>query len=206
MSNSMLYWVLIPTSFDKLTLVSLTPACQYFFNYKFTVDHCMTTATTTVSQHHHMSTHHDYHNHDHQQQQQVATTHEHDGGPQPLTTNNTATMAVVVNCPTTLQAWALLTADDTKPWPSTLMDHSSTTMITTCMTSMMTTTTCLLDINLVVVYLLHYISARAHYSRVHSTTVPSVACQTTEGKYHSTNHSSYILIPCSYLQVHTNIQ
>ena len=37
----------------------------------------------------------------------------------------------------------------------------------------------MLDINIVVVYLLHYISARAHYSRVHSTTVPSVACQTT---------------------------
>ena len=30
-----------------------------------------------------------------------------------------------------------------------------------------------------------YISARAHYHRVHSTIVPSVACQTTEGKYHS---------------------
>ena len=30
-----------------------------------------------------------------------------------------------------------------------------------------------------------YISARAHYSRVRSTLVPSVACQTTEGKYHS---------------------
>ena len=33
-----------------------------------------------------------------------------------------------------------------------------------------------------------YISARAHYSRLCSTIVPSVACQTTEGKYHSTNH------------------
>ena len=33
-----------------------------------------------------------------------------------------------------------------------------------------------------------YISARVHYSRVCSTLVPSVACQTTEGKYHSTNH------------------
>ena len=32
-----------------------------------------------------------------------------------------------------------------------------------------------------------YISARAHYHRVHSTIVPSVACQTTEGEYHSTN-------------------
>ena len=28
---------------------------------------------------------------------------------------------------------------------------------------------------------------KAHYSRVHSTLVPSVACQTTEGEYHSTN-------------------
>ena len=33
-----------------------------------------------------------------------------------------------------------------------------------------------------------YISARAHYSRLRSTIVPSVACQTTEGEYHSTNH------------------
>ena len=32
-----------------------------------------------------------------------------------------------------------------------------------------------------------YISARAHYSRLRSTIVPSVACQTTEGEYHSTN-------------------
>ena len=32
-----------------------------------------------------------------------------------------------------------------------------------------------------------YISARAHYHRVRSTIVPSVACQTTEGEYHSTN-------------------
>ena len=39
--------------------------------------------------------------------------------------------------------------------------------------------------HIVVVYLLHYISARAHYSRVHSTTVPSVACQTTEVTYRS---------------------
>ena len=46
----------------------------------------------------------------------------------------------------------------------------------------------LLDINIVVVYLPDYISARAHYSRVRSTIVPSVACQTTEGEYHSTNH------------------
>ena len=30
------------------------------------------------------------------------------------------------------------------------------------------------------VYLLHYISTRAHYSRLRSTIVPSVACQTTE--------------------------
>ena len=33
-----------------------------------------------------------------------------------------------------------------------------------------------------------YISTRVHYSRVRSTLVPSVACQTTEGEYHSTNH------------------
>ena len=32
-----------------------------------------------------------------------------------------------------------------------------------------------------------YISTRAHYSRLRSTIVPSVACQTTEGEYHSTN-------------------
>ena len=62
----------------------------------------------------------------------------------------------------------------------------------------------MLDINLVVVYLLHYISARAHYSRVCSTTVPSVACQTTEGEYLLLT-ISYLLIPCSYLQVYTNI-
>ena len=36
---------------------------------------------------------------------------------------------------------------------------------------------------IVVVCLLHYISTRAHYSRVCSTLVPSVACQTTEGEY-----------------------
>ena len=63
----------------------------------------------------------------------------------------------------------------------------------------------MLDINIVVVYLLTYISQSADYLRVCSSTVPSVACQTTEDKYHSTNHSSYLLIPCSYLQVHTNI-
>ena len=28
-----------------------------------------------------------------------------------------------------------------------------------------------------------YISARVHYSRLRSTLVPSVACQTTEGEY-----------------------
>ena len=28
---------------------------------------------------------------------------------------------------------------------------------------------------------------KAHYSRLRSTLVPSVACQTTEGEYHSTN-------------------
>ena len=41
----------------------------------------------------------------------------------------------------------------------------------------------MLDINIVVVYLPDYISTRAHYSRVCSTLVPSVACQTTEGEY-----------------------
>ena len=45
----------------------------------------------------------------------------------------------------------------------------------------------LLDINYCCDLFTDYISARAHYSRVHSTIVPSVACQTTEGKYHSTN-------------------
>ena len=51
------------------------------------------------------------------------------------------------------------------------------------MVSRMVLTLSMLGINIVVVYLLHYISARAHYSRVRSTTVPSVACQTTEGEY-----------------------
>ena len=41
----------------------------------------------------------------------------------------------------------------------------------------------LLDINIAVVYLPDYISTRAHYSRLRSTIVPSVACQTTEGEY-----------------------
>ena len=41
-----------------------------------------------------------------------------------------------------------------------------------------------LEINgIVVVCLLDYISARVHYSRLCSTIVPSVACQTTEGEY-----------------------
>ena len=43
-----------------------------------------------------------------------------------------------------------------------------------------------LEINgIVVVYLLDYISQSADYLRVRSSTVPSVACQTTEGEYHS---------------------
>ena len=41
-----------------------------------------------------------------------------------------------------------------------------------------------LDINIFVVYLPDYISTRVHYSRLCSTIVPSVACQTTEGEYH----------------------
>ena len=45
----------------------------------------------------------------------------------------------------------------------------------------------LLNINYCCGSFTDYISARAHYSRLHSTLVPSVACQTTEGKYHSTN-------------------
>ena len=40
----------------------------------------------------------------------------------------------------------------------------------------------LLDINIVVVYLLHYISIKRTTVDIHSTIVPSVACQTTEGK------------------------
>ena len=49
--------------------------------------------------------------------------------------------------------------------------------------------TFMLEINrIVVVYLLTYISQSADYLRVRSTTVPSVACQTTEDEYHSTNH------------------
>ena len=40
-----------------------------------------------------------------------------------------------------------------------------------------------LDINIVVVYLLTYISQSADYLRVRSSLVPSVACQITEGKY-----------------------
>ena len=44
-----------------------------------------------------------------------------------------------------------------------------------------------LELNrIVVVYLLTYISQSADYLRVHSTTVPSVACQTTEGEYLAT--------------------
>ena len=62
----------------------------------------------------------------------------------------------------------------------------------------------LLDINIVVVYLLTYISQSADYLRVRSSLVPSVACQTTEGEYLLLT-ISYLLIPCSYLQVYTNI-
>ena len=63
----------------------------------------------------------------------------------------------------------------------------------------------MLEINrIVVVYLLTYISQSADYLRVRSTTVPSVACQTTEGEYLLLT-ISYLLIPCSYLQVYTNI-
>ena len=46
----------------------------------------------------------------------------------------------------------------------------------------------LLDINYCCDLFTDYISTRAHYSRLRSTLVPSVACQTTEGEYHSTNH------------------
>ena len=42
----------------------------------------------------------------------------------------------------------------------------------------------LLDINIVVVYLLHYISVERTTVDIRSTLVPSVACQTTEGEYH----------------------
>ena len=42
----------------------------------------------------------------------------------------------------------------------------------------------MLDINIVVVYLLHYISVKCTTVDIHSTIVPSVACQTTEGEYH----------------------
>ena len=42
----------------------------------------------------------------------------------------------------------------------------------------------LLNINYCCGLFTDYISARAHYLRVCSTTVPSVACQTTEGEYH----------------------
>ena len=46
----------------------------------------------------------------------------------------------------------------------------------------------LLNINYCCGLFTDYISARAHYSRVRSTLAPSVACQTTEGEYHSTNN------------------
>ena len=41
----------------------------------------------------------------------------------------------------------------------------------------------LLNINYCCGLFTDYISARAHYSRLRSTLVPSVACQTTEGEY-----------------------
>ena len=41
----------------------------------------------------------------------------------------------------------------------------------------------LLNINYCCGLFTDYISARVHYSRLCSTLVPSVACQTTEGKY-----------------------
>ena len=63
----------------------------------------------------------------------------------------------------------------------------------------------LLDINIVVVYLLTYISQSADYLRVRSSLVPSVACQTTEGEYLLLTTTLHLLIPCSYLQVYTNI-
>ena len=64
----------------------------------------------------------------------------------------------------------------------------------------------LLEINrIVVVYLLTYISQSADYLRVRSSLVPSVACQTTEGEYHLLTTTLHLLIPCSYLQVYTNI-
>ena len=53
----------------------------------------------------------------------------------------------------------------------------------------------MLDINIVVVYLPDYISARAHYSRLRSTIVPSVACQTTEITYRYPSLPSYRLDP-----------
>ena len=50
-----------------------------------------------------------------------------------------------------------------------------------------------------------YISARAHYHRVCSTIVPSVACQTTEGEYLLlTTLPTYWYLVVT-LQVHTNI-
>ena len=64
----------------------------------------------------------------------------------------------------------------------------------------------LLDINYCCGIFTDYISARAHYSRLHSTLVPSVACQTTEGEY------LLLTIPTTYqylvvtLQVYTNIK
>ena len=62
----------------------------------------------------------------------------------------------------------------------------------------LTTTMCMLDINNCYGVFTDYISARAHYSRVRSTLVPSVACQTTEGEYLLLTTFFYLLIPCSY--------
>ena len=42
-----------------------------------------------------------------------------------------------------------------------------------------------------------YISARAHYSRLRSTLVPSVACQTTEVTYRSPTLSFLQAKPCA---------
>ena len=50
-----------------------------------------------------------------------------------------------------------------------------------------------------------YISARAHYSRLHSTLVPSVACQTTEVTYSLPSLPSWLDLPCAdhHLSIHS---
>jgi len=58
---------------------------------------------------------------------------------------------------------------------------------------------------IVVVYLPTYISIHRTYSRVYYHS-PSVACQHTEGEYHLLTTTYSLLIPCSYLQVYTNIK